>query len=655
MSDIDDILSEFSAPSGPQGYNRYIPDPNDYNTAQQEAQKSSFEGMSSAASDMWNHGVGPTNVAQAALNGLSYIASPLTGFGEYLAGPIRRGLSDMGHPNIGQVAGNTVAMAPAMFAPFPGAKTIGGLAEGAGALIGEAPAARSVMQNAPTMLAGKAAAVPKSDIDEVLEEAGGVRQTSAAKSLEERVAERWFQRQFLGGDEVPNIASAPGAPDPANIRLLHKSNPKVGENKYAKDEGGNPVVWEGYQNQGERPTYRTSKMPGGKSTDEAPEEFYNNAFRRLFEPDNVALGSPPSQIPLHPDTAKVLPESLGVDSQRMKDMYLPNIENRSEVDPNLLAELKLKFGGSPKGAGINPQPAPFPGARNQYPWSNGNNVMFPAGDQSVYPIPMGVEARQNTNRLRTDLGAELDPEQIFREEMAKRPNLSAGPNGEAVSKSAPASDPLEAMKKRVEEVAGPMPAPTETVLPPEGNKRTYDSKDIASVIKAIKDARPTPNAQVFYSDLQQQIPGVSKAMLDKAFSKIKEGNPAYFRKTDPEKGQYISLTPKNKVEARTAKDEHFDKAIKVVTDNGKLKNTYLRNLDPMALQAKDRTIDLKRSTITSRLNKLISEGKVKVYPEGESDNPLKQVLAKHITGEDFDNDFVVEFVKQKKPKAVKGE
>jgi hypothetical protein len=389
MSDVEDILSEFSSPSstpqGPQGINRYIPDPAEYSRAQHEAQSSSFKGMYDAGKDMWNNGAGPVNIAQAALNGLSYIVSPLTGLGAYLGGPVERGISDLGAPGLGKVAGNTVALAPGLMTPFPGARAMGTLAEGAGAMMGEAPAARSISQNLPAMFAGKAAPVA-SEIDDVLHEFdNGPRQTSRAKTIEDELALKWYQDQFKGGAPEPTVPSFAGPPEPQDVRLLHKGNPKVGELKYAKDEAGGPVSISGYQNQGERPTFRTSHAPGYTPPDEAPIDFYNNAFRREFEPGNVAIGSQPSQIPLHPDVAKILPEDLGVDAQRLQQSYMPNVErgqvippqaaedaarvkgmasfgpgSPEQIDPKLLSELQLKFGmGSPRQAPI-PGSTPMP-------------------------------------------------------------------------------------------------------------------------------------------------------------------------------------------------------------------------------------------------------------------------------------------------------
>lgn len=682
MSDIDDILAEIdSTPAQSQGWDRYAPD---FGGAQAEASTGAFDRLSQAGSNIWNQGAGPVNVGQAALAGLEYLASPFTAFGKAIGDPLGRAIGDFtGMPQVGKVVGDTAALAPAMFAPFPGAKTIRTLGEGMGAVIGEAPAAASLADNIPAMWGARGASAARSDIDDALEEvaSSGPRTTSRAKTIEEEIALKWYEDQFRGGGEVPNLPPIHGAPDPQDIRLMERGNPKVGERKWAQDESGKPVTMEGYQNLSERPTRRTSHLPEDTFTNEAPIDFFNNAFRRQFEPSNVALGSPPSQMPLRPEVAGALPENLNVDAQRFREMYLPEVAGRGsvvppgvsdeaarikgmpayaggpdQIDPNLLAELELKFGGKQQGggaeppwtqnqnAGIRPIAAPFPGARQVHPWQSPStpNVMFPAGETRVHPVPMGGEARQNTNRLREDLGLPADAE-----EAARVSTTQSAPKA-----AQPTEDPLAAMQKRVDEVAPSATPSASSDLPmAKTNARAYDPKDIGSVIKAIKDSRPTATTPVYYSELMEKIPGVSRGMLDKAFSKVKEGNPAILRRSDPEKGQYLSLDPsmKAKVESQGAKAQVATRAINTATNEGKLKKVYLRNLRPHILQKKDKTVEVGETTMVRHLNKLIGSGELKVYPEGSPDTPLKKITA-DILGGDDEADFIAEFIKKPKGK-----
>lgn len=434
MSDIEDILAQFnSTPQGPEGVARYVPDPAEFGRSYNEQTQQGWEGLKQAGSDMWNQGAGPVNVGQAALSGLQLLASPFTAFGSYLGGPVERGVSDLtGSPTAGKVIGDTVALAPSLVMPFPGSKMMSTAAEAGGAMLGESVAARSVADNVAPFVASKfaPAAAARSDIDDILEEASGAtRQTTKAKSIEDELALKWYADQFKGGGGMEDLPPL----NPASrktIRLLEKGNPKVGENKYARNEAGEQTTMS-YENQGERPTYRTGGQAaeptrqyppvwdeGGypmtnlgtmQNADPAPLLTYENAFRREFEPSNVALGSPPSQTPLGRNPL-------------LDDMHLPNVRENAELDPNLLAELKLKFGGgSPQGGADprwmqqenagwkQPRQTNIPGATPMP--SREPVVQFPSEGM---PVSMGVEARGNTNRLRGDLGLPPDPKEALR-------------------------------------------------------------------------------------------------------------------------------------------------------------------------------------------------------------------------------------------------
>src|SRR3972149_1403217 len=115
MSDIDDILGEFSKPpvdSGPGGIGRYIPDPAEFARGNAEAAQSGWEGLKSAGSDFLQQGATPSIAARAAMAGLEYLSAPFAGVGKYLGGPVERGVSDLtGSPTAGKVVGDTVGLA----------------------------------------------------------------------------------------------------------------------------------------------------------------------------------------------------------------------------------------------------------------------------------------------------------------------------------------------------------------------------------------------------------------------------------------------------------------------------------------------------------------------------------------------------------------
>jgi hypothetical protein len=428
MSDIEDILSEFDGASpNVGGAERYIPNPSEFTNAYSKEANEGFQGMMQAGSNIYNQGFTPGNVFQAAQAGLQYLASPFTAAGKYIGGPIGRGVEDLtGSPIAGQIAGGTAELVPLMAAPFPGTSFMKGAGTMGAAAMGEGPAAASAISGLGTKIAARGAPAARSEIDDLLEEfepASATRKTTPAKDVEYRAAEDFYRKTLdpaTYGEYAPGKVMPPNAsPEPIDIRLRHKGNPKVGEHTYSKDKN----VIEGYQDFGGSPSYRTSHSPRtneratfGYNPDDAPtgmladdpaQQYLDDLFGKYQRGETL-----PSQMPLMPGVAQRLPESAGVNVARMQEMYLPNIERNSQVDPNLLANLKLKFGGgSPQGgteppwmpqqtAGQRP-PASMPimGARPyQEPQTN---VIFP---NEMMPVPMGIEARQNTGRIRQDLG-----------------------------------------------------------------------------------------------------------------------------------------------------------------------------------------------------------------------------------------------------------
>lgn len=415
MSDIDDILNEYHAPaptSSSQGVGRYIPDPAEFARGNAETASAGWQGLKDAGNQFLEQGATPSVAYNAAMSGLQYLSAPFVGAGKYLGGPVERGISDLtGSPTAGKVVGDTVALAPAMFAPFPGVKPMQAVGEGVAGMMGEAPAFRSAVEGIATKWGARSAGSAASQgdaIDDLLSEyeEGAVRKTSH----QPKAPEDWYRAQFKGGGDYEGLPPS-GYAEPKDVRLLNKGNPAVGERKYAAGENKEPISIQGYQDAGSRPTLRTGHMPRTLDEPTAPMSFYENAFRRELESSAIELGNPPSQMPLLPEAAP-----------HLADMNVQRMQENKQLDPNLLAELKLKFGGgSPQGgadpawsaqqnAGVRPQAVPFPGAQSMdnmgaFPTQPPNpNVLFPSSRQPN--IPMGKEARGNTDRLYNDLGLE---------------------------------------------------------------------------------------------------------------------------------------------------------------------------------------------------------------------------------------------------------
>lgn len=432
MSDIDDLLSEFDAPAGKQGYDRYIPDPAEALATYRNMAQGGWESIKQGATQLGQFGGDPLSRIKGVGNiglGLAQQAGAIpAGIGKYFGGPIGRGIEDVtGSPTAGQIAGSTVELAPALMVPFPGANALRAGPEAASMVAGELPAARMATEGLITKFGARgapAASTVDDDFDSLVDEiAPATRKTTAAKDVDYRIAEDWYKKVLT--DYEPQSTLPPMSPPvPKDVRFLHKGSPKVGERKYARDEAGEQVNMQGYQDYGGVPTFRTSHSPRMPQEAPAPTQSYEDVFSREIQ------GQPQfSQMPLHP----------GSNPQALQDMWLPNVRDQASVDPRLLAELKLKFGGgSPQGQLDNPpwmpQPSggqrppaqmPIPGARPMQPQQT--NVQFP---NEMMPVPMGTEARQNTNRLRSDLGLPLDESEIARQTRAplnERPPIPEKP------------------------------------------------------------------------------------------------------------------------------------------------------------------------------------------------------------------------------------
>ncbi len=712
MSDVDDLLNEFdssSAPaSGPQGVFRYVPDPAEFGAAYNEASTRGFENLKSAGQDIWNKGANPWNVGQAALAGLDYLASPSTAFGRYLGGPVQRGVTDLtGSPTAGQLVGDTVALVPTLAVPFPGASAIKAAPEAAGALMGEQAGARMATEHLANKFAARGAPVysqADDEFDDLLNDvAPSSRSTSRAKELEDEVALRWYQSQFKGGgyspDLPPNTAS-----QPRDIRLMERGGPrKVGQRKYAKDEGGEDVIIEGFEPSTGAPVLRTGAQAAqptrqyppvweeggypmtnlGTQTRQqgAPLEWYE----RQFDFNRPEGQSPAGQMPLLP----------GANPGALEEMYLPNVREQSQLDPRLLAELKLKFGGgSPQGgtepswmpqqtAGVRP-PAqmPIPGAS---PMQQPNpNVIFPPEGM---PVPMGGQARQNANRLRTDLGLPEETSEASR--TAKQPLANRPPIPEA--KVTPANAEKDVTKFGDIEAGQPydivMKMGGQEMRSPGGivKELIYKNEPVVEKGKSImrpvgyaifEDGRqvPTkllqrtgtaqPNVQMSApaekapkpARAQQPVveaPGDQEidpgfAALQKSMAK-KTGTPKVAK--TPAKADAAKGSPESKSDRQFQINNNWKKGMEAVRKTIKGDSTYLHHFSGSALD--NFGAQIKSENVAKKINEMISNGEAKVVGEN-SGKEIKKVFDGMLDHPDAqDEDFVITFLKKKKSKADK--
>lgn len=757
MSDIDDLLSEFSAPAGKQGYDRYMPDPAEAMKTYDSMAQGGWDSIKQGASQLGQFGSDPLSrikgAGNIALGGAQWAGAIPAAFGKYLGAPIGRAVEDAtGSPTAGHIVGGTAELAPALMVPFPGASAIKAGPEAASMVAGELPAARMATEGALTKFGARGAKAATSDdgFDDLVEELTS-RKTSAAKDVEYRAALAELQRRFKPGVAEEGSRLPPmSAPVPKDIRLLHKGNPKVGERKYAQDESGNPVVMKGYQDFGDTPTYRTSHSPRMPQEPEAPVGQYQNIFQR-----EIAGESPISQMPLAPGTR---PEVLD-------EMWLPNVRENTPIDPNLLAELKLKFGGgSPQGAMDNPAwlpqqtagvrpPAQMPiyGARPTQEATP--NVIMPES-----PVPMGTQARETPGRLRNDMGLPPDATQALQrgrtarqEELARQPetpppeltpasapkavtqygNIEVGQpydivmkmNGqemrsaggtvkELLYKDEPVVEAGKSVMKPVGyavledgrqvpvkllqrsgtaepniKMSAPateaMPKPSKISPPPVASgqqsadpafaavQKKMSAKTAPAAAEETKGAsgyttrelghqimKSRPVGKYYYAQIKKDFPGATRGEIDKAIDFLKTKNERLNRQTDKDAGDQFMVVNKathaQKVDDKAARfDEIFAQASK------DKKFGYLHNFQPATLTkmfASKGGNEVSAETTVNGINRMIKNGTIKVYPEGQSDKPLKKVNLSDLSGDD-DIDFVVEYLQgtSKMSKAAKAD
>jgi hypothetical protein len=181
-------------------------------------------------------------------------------------------------------------------------------------------------------------------------------------------------------------------------------------------------------------------------------------------------------------------------------------------------------------------------------------------------------------------------------------------------------------------------------------KEPVPEVDDKTIIKEIRRIMNETGSKVTYSNVKKVLPNMSRNGFERAFERMKEQDPSLIKATNKEtKEQFIA---RGKVDAETRlkaseaeKSKHFDKAIKQLRGKENLKYAYLRNLmDTTNLEKVGARLNVKAAT--QRVNQMIKDGAIKVYPEGEPESPVKSVTQGMFSPLDEDIDYVIEFIKK---------
>lgn len=688
MSDIDDLLSEFDAPVSTSA-SRYIPNPADFASGNAAAVESGLSGLKSAGSDFLSQGLTPSIAGRAAMAGLEYLSAPFAGLGKYVGTPVGNIVGDVtGSPTAGKLAGDTAGLVPLMAAPFPGVKSLGTLGEGAAAMIGEAPAARSAVEGIATKLGARGAvanAESGSSIDDMLNEfeTGAVRRTSHSP----KAPVDWYERQFRGGDtpEIPPM----GAPDPTDVRLMHAEGKGVGKQKWAKGEDGKPVVMQGYEDPGGgRPTLRTSHVPKQPAEPEAPTDWYGGQFQRELNPDQYReLGPSPTQMPIQNDAL-------------IKDIRLQDLKGNADIDPNLLAELQLKFN---MGGPIPPKSTPMLGSSPMEPPPtppSGSSPRAPIPDKPLTPANVdkdvtrygdlevggnydivhavgGNEMRATGGKVKelitVDEPAVSNGKQIMRptayavledgrrvpakmlQPSSGQPKIAAMGDASVTKPTAkqavPEASTQETADPAFAKVQAAMAKKKQPQLSNEEISGEYAAKAAKSkltqdTVKTIKQLIDGPfKGKITDHAIREKMPTATRAQIDKAVKELQATtHPRLNRATGDDGVPFIAMKKATAKDATqdsgTAKAEHFGKGLAGIVENRKA--AYLHDLAPAEMSRRAKA-NISMKTAVEKINELILTGRAKVYPEGEPGKKISQISAKHFDRADHDHDFTIEF------------
>lgn len=331
----DDILAKLtgSAKPSPSLTERAVgalPLGSDFSEGYGDAINSSLSTLSKGYANLNKEGMDKViGTGQLALGGLEYLASPFAGAGRLISNPIRRAAE--GVPGSSFVA-DTAELAPMMFAPFPGARSIKSLGAGAGAVMGESPAAMTALENTFTMLKPMLGRTGQAPIE------------AAPPPVRPSQMERGNTAQTSQMQNPTNFMN--NAFRETNVPGLMEEGPALNRQ-------------------------RTSSIPGDRS--QAPEDWYRDITsdpRAMYEPQ---MGSEPPAGPF---------------PSEVEGMRLPNIRNQP-LDPVTQQQMELQASRnqmtSPMMSRLTDQPTDYDALYAQF----FNKDMSPARGMGQEPLPSG--------------------------------------------------------------------------------------------------------------------------------------------------------------------------------------------------------------------------------------------------------------------------
>lgn len=349
--DYDSLLSEFKAGQtstleslGKRALGA-LPLGSDFSEGYNRAVERGTTRMGDAFKDMGARGIGPSNVGSAALGALEYAASPFEGAGTFIGNPIRR--VGEGIPGAETVAA-TADLAPLMFAPFPGAKAMQGVAAAGGAMMGEAPAAMAALQNTMPWLAKMLGRLPETPPPAPVEPP--LRPSELPPGTPSMTSGVPARRDWL--DQTARGGPAPLTPGQEFVA----PNVKIGKGPEVQRAGKSDLdPTRDFSTIDPGDPRRTSAMPTQPPGPQAPVEWFQQQTSRLGNTMEGPYGGDPSipmnaarQVPVGPPRDLTHPANL-------EYMRLPNVRANNEVDPQLEAALMERMGFTKaEQAGVSP-------------------------------------------------------------------------------------------------------------------------------------------------------------------------------------------------------------------------------------------------------------------------------------------------------------
>jgi hypothetical protein len=304
-----------------------------------------------------------------------------------------------------------------------------------------------------------------------------------------------------------------------------------------------------------------------------------------------------------------------------------------------------------------PGPMPVPRAQENQPRTT--TVGKQPTDVKVYgDFEVGADAMMEKTIAGQKMTAPMGKitELYLKPEKVLKPNPVPGQGASKITTTeqvpyAKFADGREAPLSQLKKVNAPQTSPDkvkEMLKAPK--KEPVPEVDDKTIIKEIRRIMNETGSKVTYSNVKKVLPNMSRNGFERAFERMKEQDPSLIKATNKEtKEQFIA---RGKVDAETRlkaseaeKSKHFDKAIKQLRGKENLKYAYLRNLmDTTNLEKVGARLNVKAAT--QRVNQMIKDGAIKVYPEGEPESPVKSVTQGMFSPLDEDIDYVIEFIKK---------